>query len=76
MCTFIRYIELHPNSRFRDIGRCFRLSLRPLLAPIAPYDHVTCASLSVIPLFETSSKKDQVPKTHPPQTTKTPSRVP
>jgi hypothetical protein len=29
------------NSRFRDIGRCFRRPLPPLSTPIAPRGHVT-----------------------------------
>jgi hypothetical protein len=35
------------NSRFRDIGRCFRRSLPPLLSPVAPCGHVILTSLSV-----------------------------
>lgn len=35
---------LHHNSRFRDIGRLFRQSLRPLLTPDG---HVTCPSFFV-----------------------------
>ena len=29
------------NSRFRDIGRCFRRSLPPLSTPVALHGHVT-----------------------------------
>ena len=63
---------LHLNSMFRDIGRCFRQSLRPLLTPAAPrwsrdLSHSFChlrLNLSAL-LFTTSSKNDTPFNQHP-----------
>jgi hypothetical protein len=52
-------MTLHFNSRFRDIGHCFRRSLPLLLTPVAPCGHVIRTYLSV------KTRTPSIPKTTP-----------